>query len=346
MGLTTRDSEGSLASSPSSLYSEDGLRSEVNSVESQVHHPSYVQPDKDGIPRETGQYFKLSSSTILPLKTDEDSDTGASEWMVIDYRFETLEEAEKRRRHPASRASVKNATAVISGLGMHATQSYIQAPVEEIASRNTDRGLVGRLSQEEKWTAGFADIETGPRPPTPQRRRPRITNIGSNSSLTARNMAGLIDSVRTIPRVVEPTGAMGFSSQILRGMSIESDLPDLSSSRNQNHCSDIQHALSGCACATSFSVVPADFGHEVSGHPRDHSKKTFRRQGNANWRDGMTRGHLMQAVPGPVSAAETSADAGDQAAGYCSGDFVTNLQCSPSQVEQQMKGRLRCLFCL
>ena len=379
MNPTIENSIFSLDSNSSSVYSDDGMISEANSTGTQVHHRSHLQPNIDGMPREYGQYFERSSNVIMPSNADGASQMDASERTNIDYHFETSEEAEERRRRSAALAREETTYDAQSNSNLHATQTYMQQVLAGGNGWNVNRERLGQSSQDQNdELTNYDSDRIGPRPPTPPRRRPRITSTGGHSIGSYRNTVSSIGSIaasslieprdpadictnetatgpgrqRDRARTIEsmPGGAEPSSPPVLATTPVFNHSADdldslgLASSRRQRIRANTLHALSGPAPDTHIPIVTTHSGHGRSRISHQGSQ-TLRRHGKADWRDDLTIEAITQTNSSLVSATGKVYGRGDLSAGYCSGQFVTNLQRTSSRDRERRKGKLKRLFC-
>ncbi|OAK99471.1 hypothetical protein IQ06DRAFT_349060 [Phaeosphaeriaceae sp. SRC1lsM3a] len=141
----------------SSSYSEDFITM-ANNTGTLFHHRSHLRPSDDGTPR---PYHEIRDRVLGPsssLNLIYEGDARAADRMGMNLAFETVEEAEARRRWSATLARADTPRSVRSSVE-HDNSVAVRAPLANI------------------------DLQyIGTRPPTPRRRRPTIPGLNNRYS--------------------------------------------------------------------------------------------------------------------------------------------------------------------
>jgi hypothetical protein len=353
----------SLGSDSSSVYSEDEYKSEANTTGTLVHHRSQLQPNLGGVYRENAQIFTGISGMALgrdmatpDLDEDHSSTMAASSSHTAQYRFETREEAEERRRQSAAEAQQEPHD-------LEEPATYMQRVLaEHDAASASDFSALYRCGSHDHIVAGDGEVDLPP-PPIPPRSHLRPVSTGSvpprdvrnsllsTASLTStdagelaqeyiRDTASLRNKLRgsmqreSIQEGVEPSTPQPRATSL--SLSPSSLHLDQSSSpgpnREVNRDAALQ-ALDGAVAAEEDEIQACESGQWL-GAARQTSAAA-RRQGCPDWRKGAL-----------FSSSGRQYGLGDHTKGYVAGDYITVTgEVSVPEQRKRKRGTVKRLLC-
>jgi hypothetical protein len=344
------ESAPAMSSRSSSVYSDDEALG-TNSIKVPVHHRAESLSILSGTPHEHIRFPSQSCATVSPSHATGGHDSTTADPVDHRFRFETKEEAEERRRLSATLSRVPTAelTKHIQNLSL-GLESKQETPTHDYNKEPLqDSSKLSFLLEEYKPTTP-GSVKSDPRPPTPPRRRPRIT---SASGLSLGSIPDVSNSMSTVPTftVASNQQAMLQSSIELRAMS----------NRTKHFTNDKDSPYSASLAKQKNRKITLDalLGHKTSNHtpPKlvtdqedinrlSNNTNTSRRQGKANWNELVAVGPTQSETPGMVSATGKIYGRGDHIAGYISGKFVTNLQETSSRQTKQRTSFTKRMWCI
>jgi hypothetical protein len=342
MNVSSRKSATfSLDSNSSSVYSEDEFKSDANTTGTLVHHRSQLQPNLGGVHRENAQVF--ASLSCLPLTPDmatpdveehHGSILAVTSGHTAQYRFETHNEAEERRRRSAVEARQKPHEPWGDTILEEPTM-YMQRMLAEHddASASDFPALYRCEKQVRAVSADAGAVISDPSVPARSHRR-----LNSTASAPARNRDTLLSTVSAVSTdagelaqeyILETTS---LRNRLRKSMHVEDTGPsasepratslslfpsspqlDHSSSPGENREVNRDAALQALSGATDVEdeIQPCGSGQWLGGH----TSITARRQGDVDGRKGAM-----------FSSSGQRYGMGDRNQGYVSGKYATVIQ--------------------
>jgi hypothetical protein len=359
----------SIGSDSSSVYSEDGYKSEANTAGTLVHHRSQLQPNLGGVYRENAQVFTDLSDipvgrdvTTPDLEEDHDSTHAASSSHTAAYRFETREEAEERGRRSAVEARVDPHNASRNAF-LEAPTTYMQRiPAEHDAASSSEFPALYRCGNPGHTpSTDVGDVFSTPPVPACSPRR-----VNSDASVPVRNMRQTV--VSTASFVSTDAGELAAEyirdtaslRNILReSMQRESIQEGIEPATPQARATSLSLSPSSLDLAQSSSLGPdREMNRDAALQALDgavtaedeiqpcgpdrwlgagrQTSAAARRQSHPDWQKGTW-----------FSSTGRQYGLGDHTKGYVSGDYVTVIEEAViSGKGKQKRSGLKRLFCM
>ncbi|KAF2024600.1 hypothetical protein EK21DRAFT_117641 [Setomelanomma holmii] len=367
-------------SASSSLYSDDEAILTPSSTDIRDHDQSQAGRNMASLSCEYDQFFERSASNVLGSST-ENQDSAVDPALHTTYRYETAAEAEERRRRSAA---IARAEARL----MAWVESYLPTVNGRILPVNVD-GTLDYLSQassdftsspQSSRSPEVVVADVGTRPPTPPRRRPRLSteelqSLGSRCNTVVSSLQSLAESSETEAlglavsngvaesETVEQAGPTSRAQQILdnagsSALSVPAAPASLFNSTlaidGVDHVTAEQQQANREHALQALVANSADVDAEVAAGRTHHeiatvtskASGTKRRQGKSDWSNNITTGNSDRSQPTLVSSTVKVYGLGNHSLGYSSGTYVTDLQRTQAAGKQGKKSRSLRLFCM